>query len=290
MKLLVFGGWGQLGADLAAVAAERGHELVRPRRAEADVTDPAAVSRAVGEARPDGVIDAAAFHKTEVCEVEPAQTFAVNTTGARNAALAAREHGARFVFVSTDYVFDGDNPHGYTEDHPPAPVNLYGVSKMAGERAVANAAPDSLIVRGSGLFGHAGSSGKGGNFVETMLTKAANGDAISVVDDIFFSPSATHDMAGRILLLLERRVPPGIYHAANVGSCSWYGFARKIFELAGVDAKLSPRPLGEESVRRPRSSILLDTRSAVLGLPANRSWEDGLAWYLANRPAGGPTR
>ncbi len=287
MKLLVLGGWGQLGSDLAAVAAEQGHELVRPRRADADVTDPATVSRAVGEARPDAVIDAAAFHKTEVCEVEPAQTFAVNTIGARDAAVAAREHGARFVFVSSDYVFDGDNPHGYTEDHSPAPVNLYGVSKMAGERAVANAAPDSLVVRGSGLFGHAGSSGKGGNFVETMLTKAANGDAISVVDDIFFSPSATHDMAGRILLLLEHRVPPGIYHATNTGSCSWYALARKIFELAGVDAKLSPRPLGEENVRRPRSSILLDTRSAVLGLPANRSWEDALAWYLANRPATG---
>lgn len=284
MRILVFGGWGQLGSDLALVAAGR-HDLVRPRRAEVDVTDAGAVERTVAEHRPHAVVDAAAFHKTELCERDPGTTFEVNVLGALNVARACRATGARAVYVSSDYVFDGANPHGYVEDHPVAPVNLYGISKVAGERAVRNDCPDSLVVRGSSLFGHAGSSGKGGNFVETMLAKAAAGEAVSVVDDLFFAPSATHDMAERILLLLERRVPAGTYHVANAGSCSWYGFARRTFELAGVEADLSPRPSGDEPVRRPRSSILLDTTPARLGLPAMRPWEEALAWYLQHRPS-----
>lgn len=286
MRILVFGGSGQLGADLL-IAAEGRHELVRPSHAEADVTDPEAVARAVEAAGPDAIVNAAAFHKVERCEEDPATTFAVNAIGALHVARAARSAGARCVFVSTDYVFDGERASGYAEDDAPSPVNLYGVSKAAGERAVANACPEAIVVRGSGLFGHAGSSGKGGNFVETMLAKGAAGDSISVVDDQVFSPSCTRDMAERMLLLLERRVPPGTYHVTNAGSCSWYRFARSIFELAGVSADLSPRPAGEQAVRRPRNSILLDTRSAPLGLPPSRPWEDALAWYLANRPGAG---
>lgn len=287
MRVLVFGGWGQLGSDLAT-AAEGRHDLIRPLHAEVDVSDRGSVERAVVAARPEAVVNAAAFHKVELCEQDPATSFSVNSLGALNAAVACRQAGARCVFVSTDYVFGGEKAEGYTEDDNPAPVNVYGVSKAAGERLVRLACPDSLVARGSGLFGHAGSSGKGGNFVETMLAKAAGGEAISVVDDQFFAPTSTRDMAERILLLLERRVPPGIYHVANDGACSWYGFALRIFDLAGVPADLSPRPAGEQAVRRPASSILLDTRSAALGLPRNRPWEDALRWYLQNRPAREP--
>jgi dTDP-4-dehydrorhamnose reductase len=282
MKLVVLGGWGQLGTDLA-MAAEGRHEVIRPRRSETDVTDGDAVSTAVLAHRPDAVLDLAAFHKVELCEQDPETAFRVNAVGAVHAAWAARSVGARFVFVSSDYVFDGERPGGYAEDDPTAPLNLYGVSKVAGERGAQVACPDTLVVRGSGLFGHAGSSGKGGNFVETMLAKAAAGEAISVVDDQIFAPTSTRDMAERILMLLERRVPPGIYHAANAGSCSWHGFAKAIFELVGVEADLSPRPAGEQPVRRPRFSILLDTTAANLGLPPARPWEEALAWYLRNR-------
>jgi dTDP-4-dehydrorhamnose reductase len=282
VRILLIGGSGQLGSDLRSVATGR-HELEAPGHAELDVTVPESVERAVAAFAPHAVIDAAAFHKVELCEEDPARSFAVNAVGAGAAARASRAQGARCVFVSSDYVFDGETPGGYAEDYPTRPVNVYGVSKVAGEAIVRNACPDSLVVRGSGLFGHAGSSGKGGNFVETMLAKAAAGDAISVVDDQIFAPTSTHDMAERILLLLERRVPPGVYHLANSGSCSWYGFARAIFETAGVDADLSPRPAGEQAVRRPRSSILLDTRAAALGLPPTRPWPEALAWYLAHR-------
>jgi dTDP-4-dehydrorhamnose reductase len=282
VRILLIGGSGQLGSDLRARAAGR-HELASPPHAQVDVTDVPSVEGAIRSFAPHAVVDAAAFHKVELCEADPTRAFAINAVGASTVARVAREHGARCVFVSTDYVFDGESPEGYVEGATARPLNVYGVSKLAGELAVRNACPDALVVRGSGLFGHAGSSGKGGNFVETMLGKAAAGEAISVVDDQVFAPSATHDMAERILLLLEHRVPPGTYHAANAGSCSWYGFARSIFETAGVEADLSPRPAGEQSVRRPRFSVLLDTRSATLGLSPPRPWQDALAWYLVRR-------
>jgi len=286
MKVLAFGGWGQLGSDLAIVAEERGHELIRPRHAEVDISEPASVRATADDHRPDVVLTAAAFHKMDETEADPVQTFAVNTLGARYVAEAARAVGARCVYISTDYVFDGEHPSGYTEDDPVNPVNLYGVSKAAGEFAVRNACPDFMVVRGSGLFGHAGSAGKGGNLVETMLAKAAAGEPIQVVDDQFAAPSCTRDMATRILLWLEHRVPPGVYHGANRGGTSWYQFCKRVFELAGLKPDLTPKPAGVQEVRRPRSSILIDTRSHQLGLPPNRPWEEALAWYLENRPAG----
>jgi dTDP-4-dehydrorhamnose reductase len=286
MRLLILGGWGQLGSDLFLSAQGR-HDVIRPRRIEVDVTDQDAVGAFVADRHPDAVVDAAAFHRVEACETDPVRAFEVNALGALGVARASRRAGARCVYIGTDYVFDGGLPQGYEEDSPVAPLNVYGVSKAAGERLVRIACPDSLIVRGSGMFGHAGSSGKGGNFVETMLAKAAAGEPIRVVDDQVFSPTSTRDMAERILVLLEREVPSGIYHAANSGSCSWYGFARALFDLAGLQVDLSPRSTGpeaEESVRRPHWSILLDTRGAELGLPPNRSWEEALEWYLAARP------
>jgi dTDP-4-dehydrorhamnose reductase len=284
MRIIVFGGWGQLGSDLTIAATGR-HELIKPRHTDLDVTDADGIEALVSAERPDAVINAAAFHKVEACEQDPGRAFAVNAIGALNVARAARRVGARTVFVSTDYVFEGERPSGCAEDDPVEPLNVYGVSKAAGEAAVRETAPDALVVRGSGLFGHAGSAGKGGNFVDNMIARARDGQPLSIVDDQIFAPTATRDMAERILLLLERRVPPGNYHVANSGSCSWYLLARTAFEIAGIPADVSPRPTGESPVRRPRWSILLDTKTGRLGLPPNRSWEDALRWYLGNRPA-----
>ena len=281
--MLVIGGWGQLGSDLALAAAGR-HELARPRHSEVDVLDVDALRAVVSAERPDAVIDTAAFHKVDICEQEPSRAFAVNAEGARNAAAAAAEAGARFVYISTDYVFDGEKDDGYAEDDPVAPLNAYGKSKAAGEAAARAATSDTLVVRGSGLFGHAGSAGKGGNFVDNMIARARSGQALSVVDDQVFAPTATHDMAERILLLLERRVPAGNYHAANTGRCSWFEFARTALSMADVKADITPRSTGESPVRRPRCSVLLDAKAGQLGLPASRSWEEALRWYLENRP------
>jgi len=286
MRILAFGGRGQLGTDLAAAAHGR-HRLSRPAHSEVDVTDGQAVAWVLAEEAPHAVVNAAAFHKTESCEQQPEKAFAVNTLGAVNVARAARATGTRCLYVSTDYVFSGDAAGGYTEDQSVAPVNIYGVSKAAGERAVLNLCPDSLVVRTSGLFGHAGSAGKGGNFVELMLAKAAAGEALSVVDDQVLSPTSTRDLADRILVLLERDAPPGVYHVTNSGSSSWYGLARRALELAGLDADLSPRASDHSLVRRPACSVLLDTRSGKLALPPMRPWQEALASYLAHR-AGAP--
>jgi len=284
MRLVVLGGWGQLGTDVAAVAAGR-HEVVRPRHEDLDVTDGQALASVLGTVRPDAVINAAAFHKVELCEADPAQAFAVNALGGLLVARAARAVGARNVYISTDYVFDGEQRQGYTEDDRVGPLNAYGVSKAAGELAVRQADPDAIVVRGSGLFGHAGSAGKGGNFVDNMIARARSGQPLSVVDDQVFAPTATRDMADRVLQLLEREAPSGIYHAANSGSCSWFEFARSAIQFAGLDTVISPRATGvDEPVRRPRYSILLDTKASAVGLPPSRSWQDALAWYLANRP------
>ena len=220
---------------------------------------------------------------------EPLNLFSANRVGratrrgALHLARVAREAGARSVYVSTDYVFDGERPEGYEEDAPTRPLQVYGVSKEAGEHLTRAADRDGLVVRGSGFFGHVGSAGKGGNFVETMLARASRGEPISVVDDVRFSPTSTRDMAERIVLLLERGVPGGSYHAANDGACSWFEFAKAIFELAGFDADLTSRSGLADHPRRPASSVLLDTRSDALGLPRARTWRDALRWYLDAR-------
>ncbi|HXY70964.1 MAG TPA: dTDP-4-dehydrorhamnose reductase [Actinomycetota bacterium] len=281
MRLLLFGGWGQLGTELAEVA--RGHEVARPVRAEADVTDAEAVLAAVRAHRPQAVIDAAAFHQVDRCEREPSAAFAVNALGAINVARAAREVGARTVYVSTDYVFDGTKGEAYAEDDRPAPVNVYGLTKEAGERGVRLSCPDHLVVRLSGLFGHAGSSGKGGNFVETVLSKAAAGEPLSVVSDQRLSPTSAADAAVRLLWLLERSAPPGTYHLVNRGSCSWYEFARAVLYAEGIDTELTPKATSPDEVRRPPFSVLADTRTAALGLPQARSWRAALDWYLSER-------
>ena len=286
MRLLLFGGWGQLGSDVALASTGR-HEVVRPPHAEVDVRDAAAVEEAVRGHRPDVVVNAAAFHRVDRCEWEPGPAFEVNAVGALNVGRAARSVGARCVYVSTDYVFPGDDPEGCREEDPVAPVNVYGVSKAAGERLTRLACPDSLVVRASGMFGHAGSSGKGGNFVETILARAASGEPISVVDDQVFSPTATADLAERLLELLASAAPPGTYHLANRGACSWFEFARAVLETSGSGGEVSPRSTAEGEVRRPRWSVLLDTRTQELGMPPARTWEEALRRYLASRPASG---
>ena len=285
MRLLLFGGSGQLGSDLAIVAAERGHELITPSHREVEVEDTASVEAVVAACAPDAVINAAAFHKTEWCEDDPGQAFAVNVTGARNVALASAAAGAPSMYVSSDYVFDGERAEGYVESDPARPVNVYGVSKAAGEYVVRLADRRSLVVRGSGLFGHAGSSGKGGNFIETMLAKAEAGDSMTVVDDLTFSPSSTRDMAGRMCDLLELEAPGGIYHVTNSGSCSWFEFAAEIFRQAGLSPSLAPRSAADDEVRRPRYSILLDTASAAVGMEPARPWQEAVGWYLSERGA-----
>jgi dTDP-4-dehydrorhamnose reductase len=283
MRLLLLGANGQLGCDLLSVFRTAGDSVIPATHAEVEVASLDRVSQVLAETKADVVLNTAAFHKVEECEKNPALAFQVNATGAMNLARVCHQSGAVLVHFSTDYVFDGQKRAPYEETDLPAPLNVYGVSKVAGEHLIACNAERYFIIRTCGLYGVAGSSGKGGNFVENMLRKAMVGDAMRVVDDQVLTPTYTVDLAQATRnLILTRKF--GLYHLSSEGQCSWYEFARSILELAGVDAELSPVKTTDfpGTVKRPSYSVLskIKFRSLALSIP---SWQDALSRYLQER-------
>lgn len=286
MVILLIGARGQLGRDLVATGREAGHSILTRTHAELDVRDAAALERAVGEERPEAVISTAAFHHVETCERQPEEAFATNAFGALNLARACQRHGAMLMHFSTDYVFDGQQRTPYQETDRPRPLNAYGMSKLAGEYLLAANCQRHFIVRTTGLYGVAGSAGKGGNFVETMLKKAAAGEAIRVVHDQVLTPTYTVDLAAAAIeLLASERF--GLYHGTNEGQCSWFEFAAQIFALAGLRPDLKPVDSATfaSSVRRPAYSVLAKEGLRAAGLAPMPPWEEALARYLQSRPA-----
>ena len=283
MKVLLIGANGQLGSDLLKVFQAAGDTVIPVTHAQVDVCFEERVAEIMAEARPDVVISTAAFHRVEECETKPALSFQVNGTGAMNLARACQRSGAVLANFSTDYVFDGKKNGAYEESDLPSPVSVYGASKVLGEHLVAAYADGYFIIRTCGLYGVAGSSGKGGNFVETMLKKAMAGDAIRVVDDQTLTPTYTADLAEatRKLILTGNY---GLYHVSSEGQCSWYEFARHIFECAGLDAKLSPVNSSEfaSPVKRPANSVLSKAKLRSVGV-SMPSWKDALPRYLEQR-------
>ncbi|MFZ0214556.1 MAG: dTDP-4-dehydrorhamnose reductase, partial [Candidatus Dormiibacterota bacterium] len=245
-RVLVIGGGGQLAHDLRQVwpEAHPNDELVGVTHDELDVTDPDSVRAGLRVHAPELVINTAAFHKVDLIESTPAPAFDVNALGARNVALACAEIGARCMFISTDYVFTRSPGRPHREDDPLEPADVYAASKVAGETLVRLACPRHYIVRSCGLYGVAGASGKGGNFVETMLRLAANGKPIRVVDDQVMTPTPTFDLARQLSALADHEAF-GTYHATCQGECSWYEFAGEIFRLAGLQPDLSPQSSAE---------------------------------------------
>jgi dTDP-4-dehydrorhamnose reductase len=278
MKVLLIGASGQLGSDILTTWTA---DAVTPvTHAGLDVTNGSAVLDAVREVRPDVVVNTAAFHRVDICEIESARAFAVNAEGALNVARAAAAAGAAVVFVSTDYVFDGLTCAPYTEKCTARPRNVYGASKLAGEGLVAQANARHYIVRTSGLFGVAGASGKGGNFVETMIRLAREGKPIRVVADEALAQTSTLDLAVALRSLVESEMY-GTYHVANEGGLSWFHFARMIFQALGLEPDLSPtssREFGAKAVRPPYS-VLASSRLGGLGIRMPRI-DDALARYL----------
>jgi dTDP-4-dehydrorhamnose reductase len=279
-RTLLIGAGGQLGTDLADRLA--GPRLVATARGQLDVTDPVAVERTLAEVEPAVVLNTAAYHRVDDIESDPAPAFQVNVVAVHHLARACARHGARLVHFSTDYVFGGDRPGPYPESAPPAPLSAYGTSKLAGEYLVRQASERHVVVRSAGLYGVAGSSGKGGNFVETMLRLSREGRPIRVVDDQVLGPTYTADLAEAVVRLLAVDPPGGVYHLTNGGACSWFAFARRIFDLAGRAPDLAPTTSAAfgAPARRPANSVLLNTRAAALGLPPLRAWDEALRAYL----------
>lgn len=285
VRIAIVGASGQVGSDLRACAGGAGTEVLALNHADIEVTDGASVERALSTLEPgDVAVNTAAFHRTDDCEFEPERALRVNALGAYHVAAAARRRGAAIVYLSTDFVFDGAKPKAYVESDEPRPLNVYGVSKMAGEMLAAIANPSHYIARISSVFGVAGSGGKGGNFVETMIAKARRGEKIQVVDDVVMTPTYSADAARLLMELLSRRAPYGIYHLSNAGSCSWYQFTKSILELAGVEAAVEAITSAQRNApaKRPPQSALASEKLAPLGLSA-RPWQAALEDYLRQK-------
>jgi dTDP-4-dehydrorhamnose reductase len=275
MRLLVTGAAGMLGTDVVAAASD--HEVVALARGDLDITDAGAVRAAVREARPDAVVNCAAWTDVDGAEAEEAQATLVNGDGAGHVAAAAAETGAHVVHVSTDYVFAGDATEPYREDAPTGPIGAYGRSKLAGERAVAAAAPDAhAIVRTSWVFGP-----HGRNFVDTMLRLGATLDVITVVADQRGCPTYTGHLAPALVRVATERTR-GVLHVAGAGDCTWWDLAVATFERAGLSPTVNRGTTAGFGAPAPRPpySVLGSTRSDAPTLPA---WQDGLAAHLTAR-------
>lgn len=284
VKVAVIGANGQLGGSLVKSLARRRIECVPLTRSEVDVTDLGTVTEMLGKHRPQIVINTAAYHRVDLCEDTPGDTFLVNSVGARNVAVAAREVSAVPVFISTDYVFDGTQKSPYRESDRANPQSVYAAAKLAGECMTRIGGERYFIVRSTGLYAVGGSSGKGGNFVETMLRLAESRTTIRVVSDQVLTPTYAVDLAEKICDLI-RTEAYGLYHLTNSGECSWHDFAARIFSLAGIRADLHRTTTEEHGARaaRPAYSVLDNGRARDIGLTPMRSWDDALAEYLRAR-------
>jgi dTDP-4-dehydrorhamnose reductase len=284
-RVVVLGANGQLGSDVCAAFAADGHEVSALTHQDVEITSPESVKLAFEKTRPEMVINAAAFSNVERCETDPVLAFQVNALGGRNVAEACCVHGAAIVHISTDYVFDGAKGTPYAELDVPCPLNVYGNTKLSGEFFVRSANPCHFVVRVCGIYGRNPCRSKDGlNFVERMLKLSREKEEIRVVDDEIVTPTPTVGVA-RQLTALSKTSGYGLYHATAEGSCSWYEFARAIFDITGTRVRLERARRGEfpAKVRRPRYSVLENAALKREGLNVLRPWREGLEEYLATR-------
>lgn len=284
MKLLITGAGGLLGTDVTAVARSHDHEVVPLGHGDLDVTDRSAVDSTLAAARPEAVVHCAAYTNVDAAEVNEDLAMALNRDATGYVAEAASQIGARFVYVSSDYVFDGARAYPYEPDSATSPVSVYGTSKLAGERVALETAPGAIVARTGWLFGRARS-----NFVTAMVRRAASGETLTVVDDQVGGPTWAHDVAEALVGLIEHGVE-GIWHVADRGACSWADLAREALRLRGLDTEVvgvsadawgAPAP-------RPRYSVLdVSATERQLGRTMPE-WRDSLSRFLADpaSPAG----
>jgi dTDP-4-dehydrorhamnose reductase len=281
MKILVTGAGGMLGSDLVE-RLSKGHEVTGVTRQNFDILKEHEIRASLARVRPDWVIHSAAYTNVDGCEKEPEKAFAVNADGARDVARACWSVGARMLYVSTDYIYDGTKGSPYVETDQVNPLNVYGKSKLRGEQEVRKVLgdEDALIVRTSWLYGHGGP-----NFVEAILAQVGKKDELRVVDDQAGNPTYTRDLADGIARLVEADAS-GTVHVSNEGTCSWCGYARRILELAGITG-INVRPVTTAELGRPAArpacSALSNDRYYNITGHRLRDWQEALAEYLESR-------
>lgn len=273
-RFLIAGAGGMLGTALQAAIRACGDECVAPPEAEFDITSEEAVSRIVRSASADVLVNAAAYTNVERAEDEPELAYRVNETGPRLLAEAARAHGLGFVHVSTDFVFDGEKRAPYAETDEPDPLQVYGASKLAGERAVFDVMPDALVARTAWSY-----SERGVNFPLKILQLAATRDQIAVVTDEVGSPTYIPDLARGILGLVDAGAR-GLFHLAGTGGCSRFELASELLRVVGSATRVTPTTSDAfpSKVHRPRYSVLDCSKAAGFGV-AMPEWRDALGRF-----------
>ena len=276
MKIIITGAQGQLGQELVKQLDKKyEYDVIKTDRDTLDITNIENVNTFILEQNPDVVINCAAHTAVDLCETDMENAYKINAIGPRNLAIACEKAGAKLVQVSTDYVFDGNGVRPYREDDITCPNSVYGTSKLMGENLVREFCSKYFIVRTAWLYG------EGNNFVRTMLKLSETNSELNVVNDQIGSPTSTVDLAKAIIDLIHTE-HYGIYHGTCEGECSWYDFAKKIFEIKNIDIKVNPVTSDEfkRPAPRPKYSVLDNFMLKLVGLNSFREWEDSLEEYL----------
>lgn len=284
-KVLIIGPTGQLGADLVRVFSEKkSYEVITAMRPEIDLSDRGSVLNAISRYMPQIVINASGYTDVEGCEHDPSSAMLLNTEGAGHVADACSGSGSVCVYISTDYVFDGNKGAPYEETDWPNPLNAYGVSKLEGERSVRGKCDRHFVVRTSGLFGPGLPEKRGHNFVETVISLAEKAKRIRIVDDQVISPTYTRDLASKISELLESG-DYGTYHITNSGECTWYRFGMAVFDFVGLSSEVTAVTSDEygAKAKRPRYSVLDNKKLESAGVRRLRHWSEALGDYISIR-------
>lgn len=282
IKIALFGKNGQVGSEISAQAKAFGFQLIAFGREEIDITNAQAVTDIIKKHKPQIIINASAYHVVPDCEAFPEIAFAINTIAVKHLADIAESNHSRFVHFSTDYVFDGLKGKPYKEDDKPNPLQVYGISKLAGEYAALRYCQRSIVIRGAYIYGgKEGSRSKKGNFVLTMLKQSEGKDTLEVASDQLVSPTYAADLAKATLQLLQQKDAQGIYHLANQGYCSLAEFAQAIIKAKGRKTKIIPveRGGGTGMLHRPLFSALRNTRAKKQGIILPK-WQDGIKRYV----------
>lgn len=282
-KILLIGKTGQLGEAIMADAGSFSFEIIGFQKDELNILNISQFEKKIKKIKPDILINTSACHAVLKCEENPLEAMAVNFIAVQNLAYLCKKNKIIFVTVSTDYVFDGEKGQPYKETDPPNPLQVYGLSKLAGEYAALNIySSGTLVIRTCGIFGgQNGSRQKGGNFVLNILKGAGDKKQIEVSSEQIVNPTYAGDLSKAILGLLRKKYVSGIYHLASRGYCSWYDFSKEIFRLANITTKLMPVDRSKENnkVKRPKFSALKNTKAKALGIELPR-WQDGLKSYF----------
>ena len=278
MRVLVTGAGGMLGREVVRVLSERGHDVVGLSHADLDVTDKGAVWRALRRERPDVVVHCAAMTDVDGCELDPERAFLVNAVGTAHVAAASNALGAKLIYISTDFVFDGEKEEGYDEFDEPSPVNEYGRSKLWGERMAQALCPKHAIVRTAWLFGFGRR-----NFVSAVAERLREEGKVRAVTDQVGSPTYTRDLARALLHLVEAEAY-GVYHVVNSGRASRFELAKLVAEALGLDPEGAVEPITSDQwpapARRPRCSALRSLRWEAEGFPPLRHFSEAVREYL----------